>query len=84
MPCLSTIPGRDSKPTGWTCTGDGLVSVMTVPHDGGYVPVACPADRVPTTSHADAYDVRPYDGKGNHLHLVLHPASRDQRRTPEG
>ncbi len=74
MACASTIKSLPGKNSGWICTGDNLVTLMTAQRDGQTIPCVVPAERVGmmmATDQASAFSPEPYDNSGDHFHLNL-------------
>jgi hypothetical protein len=75
MACASRSPHLNDRPLGWTCTGEGLIRVMTINQrgvPGGVLPVVVPVDRL---SEVPPYvfdgEPQPYANTGDHAHLIL-------------
>jgi hypothetical protein len=71
MACESTLPRPPDRPTGWTCTGEGLVSLCDVPWQDRRVPVAVPLALIGKVFALEAFTPELYDGHGDHMHVVL-------------
>lgn len=72
MACQAQPRERRNDPH-WVCDGTGLVIIL---RSSGGIPIVCPAERVAeaTAEYPDAWKVEEFTG-GDHLHVVLPPAS---------